>query len=48
MTADPKALHHVLQKHDDLYDKRIEGTELVRMMIGRGILWASGEFPLLS
>ncbi|KIP05242.1 hypothetical protein PHLGIDRAFT_163819 [Phlebiopsis gigantea 11061_1 CR5-6] len=43
MTADPKAIHHVLQKAEHIYVKRLESTETARMTMGKGLVWASGE-----
>ncbi|GJE93558.1 cytochrome P450 [Phanerochaete sordida] len=40
--ADPKALQHCFHKADELYGKRVESTEISRMMMGKGIVWASG------
>ncbi|RPD59127.1 cytochrome P450 [Lentinus tigrinus ALCF2SS1-7] len=43
MTADPKALQHILQKSSYNYPKRIDMNTLTFLQLGPGILWAEGS-----
>ncbi|KAI0701147.1 cytochrome P450 [Cerioporus squamosus] len=43
MTADPKALQHILQKSSYNYPKRIDMNTLTLLQLGPGILWAEGS-----
>ncbi|RDX43906.1 cytochrome P450 [Lentinus brumalis] len=40
MTADPKALQHILQRSSYSYPKRIDMNTLTLLQLGPGILWA--------
>ncbi|THG97108.1 hypothetical protein EW026_g4830 [Hermanssonia centrifuga] len=43
MVSDPKALQHMLHKSGYNYPKNVETTVGVRLVSGKGILWASGH-----
>ncbi|RPD57242.1 cytochrome P450 [Lentinus tigrinus ALCF2SS1-7] len=43
MTADPKALQHILQKSSYNYPKRVDVNTLTLLQLGPGILWAEGS-----
>jgi len=43
--ADPKAIHHILQKPGHLYLKPDDGRERAALLAGQGILWAEGKLP---
>ncbi|EMD32773.1 hypothetical protein CERSUDRAFT_126579 [Gelatoporia subvermispora B] len=43
MTADPKALQHIIQKLSHNFPKPADNIELIRMYAGPGIIWSSGQ-----
>ncbi|KJA15630.1 hypothetical protein HYPSUDRAFT_194030 [Hypholoma sublateritium FD-334 SS-4] len=43
MLADPKALHHIVQISSYRYPKPHDTNQAIRLMMGRGIFWASGD-----
>ncbi|OCH91111.1 cytochrome P450 [Obba rivulosa] len=43
MSADPKAMQHIIQKFAYNYPKPTDNNELVRMLTGPGIIYATGE-----
>lgn len=45
MLADPKALHHIVQISSYRYPKPHDTNQAIRLMMGRGIFWASGMWP---
>jgi len=46
--ADPKAVNHILQKSGYLYAKPNNVREATGLTLGRGIIWAEGEFPIVT
>ena len=46
--ADPKAIHHILQSSNHLYEKPYINRELAMPSMGRGLIWAGGGFSLIS
>ncbi|KAI0794686.1 cytochrome P450 [Fomes fomentarius] len=42
MTADPKALQHILHKSGYNYPKRVDMNHMTLLMLGPGILWSEG------
>ena len=46
--ADPKAINHILQKSGYLYAKPNHVREGSALTSGRGIIWAEGEFPVVT
>ncbi|KAF8900292.1 cytochrome P450 [Gymnopilus junonius] len=43
MLADPKALHHIVQASGYRYPKPSDTNQSIRLIMGRGIFWASGD-----
>ena len=46
--TDPKAANHILQKSGYLYAKPDNVRDGAALMSGRGIVWAEGEFPIVT
>ena len=46
--ADPKAINHILQKSGYLYPKPNLVREGSALVAGHGIVWAEGEFPIVT
>ena len=46
--TDPKAANHILQKSGYLYAKPENVRDGAALMSGRGIVWAEGEFPIVT
>ena len=43
--ADPKAIHHILQSSDDLYEKPPFIREAILPVMDKGLAWAEGGSP---
>ena len=46
--ADPKAINYILQKSGYLYAKPNHIREGAALCLGRGIIWAEGEFYIVT
>ncbi|KAI0737344.1 cytochrome P450 [Daedaleopsis nitida] len=46
MTADPKAIQHILHKSGYSYPKRVDINHITWLVLGPGIIWAEGDMHM--